>query len=145
MTRLALVLAAAGALLSGCSPRQFAGLLPLEPASPDFTTTSPNPEVCWQELPSSARLTEVVYDVKVYDSRGLSIAEKEGLTEPRYRLEKALTRGLKYEWTVRARYRFDGARRRTEWTEREDTWIRDGTIDPRARRYVPLVVKSDSE
>ena len=142
MSRPALVLAVAGALLAGCTPRQFAGLLPLEPASPDFTTTSPKPELCWQEVPSSARITDVVYDVKVYDSRGLLIVEKAGLTQPRYVVETALTFGLKYEWTVRARYRFDGARRRTEWTEREDTWRRDGSIDSRDRRYVPLIVES---
>ena len=138
MTRTALFLLA---LLSGCTPAKFAGLLPLEPEPPKFVTDSPTPELRWQALPADGRVTDVVYDLRIYDSSGGIRVEREGLTEPRWRVETALHPETAYEWTVRARYRRDGARRRTEWTEREDTWSRNGSIDGRERRYVPLTFK----
>jgi hypothetical protein len=81
--------------------------------------------------------------VKVYVHRSLW-AEREGLTEPRYVLESDLQPGTICEWTVRARYRIDGSRRRTEWTEREDTWSRSGTIAAHERRYIPLNITDES-
>ena len=141
-----LVAALAGLCLAGCAPREFAGLLPLEPAAPDFVVGSRSPELRWEELPTKTvapgrAVTEVVYDLKVYVAGSSTpLYERVGLTENRHRLEMELDSNEGYVWTVRARYRVDSARRMTEWTEREDTWERDGNMAPRHPQYVPLKV-----
>ena len=125
--------------LAGCS----APMVGLEPFPPGDPSTS-RPELRWEPLPLNAfaprfAVSEVCYDLRVFDGRATAYS-RDGLTEPRHRVEMILTPGKTYTWTVRARFRVDGARRRTEWTQRESSERRDGNVSPAPAELVSLKI-----
>jgi hypothetical protein len=126
--------------LVGCS----APMVGLKPCPPGEPSTS-RPELRWEPLPPAAfaarfAVSDVCYDLRVFDGRATAYS-RDGLTEPRHRVEMILTPGKTYTWTVRARFRVDGARRRTEWTQRESSERRDGTVVRASAELVPLKIE----
>ena len=129
-----------GVLLAGCSGR----MVGLEPEPPGQPSTS-RPELRWEPIAADAfgpsfAVSDVCYDLRVYEGRAL-VYSKDGLPEPRHRIEMTLTPGTDYTWTVRARFRIDGARRLTEWTQRDSSERRDGNIVRAPARLVPLTIE----
>ncbi len=61
------------------------------------------------------RFSDVVYDLEIYAYEGQLVYTKEGVKENEHRVEKALSPGGKFFWTVRARFKLDGKLRFTEW------------------------------
>ena len=125
---------------AGCSA-PMVGLKPFPPGEPSTS----RPELRWESLPLNAfaprfTLSEVCYDLRVFDGPA-AVYSRDGLTEPRHRVEMLLTPGKTYTWTVRARFRVDGARRRTEWTQRESSERRDGTVVNASAELVPLKIE----
>lgn len=127
-------------VLAGCSGR----MVGLEPDPPGQPSTS-RPELRWEPLPAGAfgpqfTVSEVLYDLRVFEGPAV-VYSRDGLTESRHRIETTLTPGKNYTWTVRARFRVDGARRRTDWTQRESSDRRDGNIVRAPARLVPLPIE----
>jgi hypothetical protein len=129
-----------GFVLAGCSGR----MVGLEPVPPGQPSTS-RPELRWEPLSAGAfgpkfTVSEVGYDLRVFEGRAL-VYSRDGLSESRHRIEMTLAPGKDYTWTVRARFRVDGARRRTDWTQRESSERRDGNVVRAPARLVPLAIE----
>jgi hypothetical protein len=139
MKSMALALLLLGSTLAGCVP--MAGLAPLPPEEPSTS----RPELRWKPLPVAAfaprfAVDEVRYDLRVYHDSAL-VYSRDGLLEPRHRIEMALTPGQTYSWTVRARFRVDGSRRRTDWTQKDSSARRDGNVVQAPAVLVPLPIE----
>jgi hypothetical protein len=138
--RIALVLL--GASLAGCAPAGLAGLAPINPPWPGYPSV--HPELQWEPLTAGERdprftIEDVRYDLRVYDGRSM-IYSVEGLTAPRHRIDMDLRRDTDYWWTVRARFRLNGAPRRTDWIQSDEFRNREARIAPVVDRYVPLKI-----
>ncbi len=126
-------------LAAGCA----APVVGLKPIPPERVFSYP--ELQWEPLPGNAfgsrfLVEEVRYDLRVFDGR-LLIYSRDGLSEPRHRVEEKLIPGKAYSWTVRARFRVDGARRRTDWTQKESSERRDGSLVQEPARLLPLKIE----
>lgn len=130
------------ALMAGCAADRYAGLLPVapDPARPDVEER--RPELRWEALVPPRGATDIVYDLRVYETTGESeVYAVEDLPGCAHRLERDLVPATTYRWTVRARFRLDGAPRLTPWTQVVGA-DRDGTVSPaRAVAGVPLRVR----
>ncbi len=86
------------------------------------------PTLRWESFPRPQDLKEdnalssiknVTYDLKIWRSEGnypaVLICSKQGLHEPRYKLEEPLEPCSRYFWTIRARFEIEGKGRVTEW------------------------------
>jgi len=127
------------ALLGACTPH-ISGLMPLEPAPDGGRTGSLQPLLRWEPLPESSdpRVTELVYDVQLLDGQGRVLREREGLTSCEYRVESPLAPDHEYCWTVRARFRWEGRRRQTDWSRLTDDDNRMALMAIPAARYLPF-------
>lgn len=92
------------------------------------------PTLKWEAFPrpldvagaggEAKRFDAVRYEVAIYEARSLAafyepgalIRRHTGLTEPAYRLDKALQPCARYFWSVRAHFMLDGWPRVTDWT-----------------------------
>jgi len=119
------------------------GLAPIEPATRGTLTgdqvigdvfewtkiNSLQPTLRWQSFPRQAdvaaapaemaRVTDVTYELVIAREQALAPAEvayrRDGLPRPEHRLETPLAPKTRYFWTVRARFKLDGATRVTGW------------------------------
>ena len=135
----AIALTILGFSLAGC-----AGMAGLEPLSPETSPTS-RPELRWEPLPTGSfgsrfTLSEVRYDLRVFHGSAL-VYSRDGLLEPQHRLEITLTPDQAYSWTVRARFRVDGSRRLTDWTQKESSGRRNGIVGQASATLVPLRIE----
>ncbi len=79
------------------------------------------PLIKWEPFPWSydqvpkERFNDIVYDLLIYEYEGPLVYAREGLQQNEHRLEKELSLGGKYLWTVRARFKLDRNLRFTEW------------------------------
>jgi hypothetical protein len=87
------------------------------------------PTLRWQGFPRNfdvetspeemSRVKNVRYDLVIAQERNLAAAEtvyrREGLSEAVHTVEKPLSPGTRYFWTVRARFELDGRQRVTDW------------------------------
>jgi hypothetical protein len=114
--------------------------MPLEPAPDGSRTESLQPVLRWEPLPeaSDPRVTELVYDVQLLDVQGWVLQEREGLSSCEYRVESPLAPNHEYRWTVRARFRWEGRRRQTDWSRLTDDNNRMAMLAIPAARYLPF-------
>ena len=136
------VLLIALAALAGCAQPGLTGMSPARPAWPGYPSV--HPELRWEplnaeSLGSGFLIEDVRYDLRVYDG-DWNLYSVEGLTEPRHRVAMELQRGREYGWTVRARFRLNGAPRRTDWIQDNFGGPRDAHLVPSGERYVPLKI-----
>jgi hypothetical protein len=134
------------ALLGACTPH-IRGLMPLEPAPDGSRTDSLQPLLRWEPLPEAAdpRVTELVYDVQLLDEKGWVLWERSGLTSCECRIDPPLAWNHDYCWTVRARFRWEGRRRQTEWSRLAESNDRLAVlVDPPAR-YLPFRTPASAE
>ena len=126
-------------LLSACTPH-INGLMPVEPAPDGSTVRSLRPLLRWEPLPEAGdpRITEMVYDVRVRNASGGLHIEREGLTSCEYRIETPLIGNHDYQWTVRARFRWEGRRRQTEWSRLSSPDDRLAVRSEAPARYLPF-------
>ena len=124
----------AAALGGGCAVTSpVLGLRPESPrAGSDFVPVEGRrPTLRWEAFPqprdreSDPRLLaatlDVTYDLRVWeavfdDYPGHLAYAKDGLPEPRHRVETDLKPDTRYVWTVRARFNLDGRARVTPWS-----------------------------
>jgi hypothetical protein len=127
------------AILGACTP-YVSGLMPVEPAPDGSRTASLQPVLRWEPLPeaSDARVSDLVYDVQLRGDSGALILDREGLTSCEYRVETPLTSDRDYSWTVRARFRWEGRRRQTEWSRLADNNDRLAVLPDPPVRYLPF-------
>jgi hypothetical protein len=127
------------ALLGACAPH-ISGLMPLEPAPDGSRTDSLQPVFRWEPLPeaSDPRVSELVYDVQLLDVQGWVLQERDGLTSCEYRPESPLAPDHQYCWTVRARFRWEGRRRQTDWSRLSDGNEAMAMLAIPAARYLPF-------
>jgi hypothetical protein len=130
------------AALAGCAQPGLAGMSPVRPAWPGYPSV--HPELRWEPLAAESLgerfvIEDVRYDLRVCDDRSV-LYSVEGLTEPRHRVDMELRRGKDYWWTVRARFRLNGAPRRTDWIQDDFGGARDAHLDPPRERLVPLKI-----
>lgn len=87
------------------------------------------PQLAWEALPTQVapwpaepweRTRDHRYDLRVWAERGGEpdevVYQRDGLTEPRHRLETPLAPGAQYFWSVRMRWTFDGHPRASRWS-----------------------------
>ncbi len=84
------------------------------------------------------RITELVYDVQVLYASGGGVLERDGLSGCEYRVEAPLEPSRAYAWTVRARFRWEGRRRRTEWSRLSDPGERLAVLEGPPSRSLPF-------
>lgn len=69
---------------------------------------------------ANAKDGDIVYDLRIWsvvdDAPGTLVYEREGLHEPRHRVETPLEPGSTYFWSVRMRFIVDGRVRSTRWS-----------------------------
>ena len=131
-----------GTWLAGCAPAGLAGLSPINPPWPGHVAV--HPTLQWEPLEAGSlspryEIEDVRYDLRVYSSSSV-VYSVEGLIEPLHRVEMELKRDTDYWWTVRARFRLNGASRRTDWIQREEFREREARIAPTVNRYVSLKI-----
>jgi hypothetical protein len=135
----------------------------------DVTTLSPRFE--WEPFPRSfdfqapnaggATITDVVYDLQVHEGRSehkgpMSLLPRPvyarfGLRESQHQMEEELSYCSWYFWTVRARFRLNGAPRVTEWAGAYYTaedWMFPGAVRRRGNpashsHYYPFRTPAD--
>jgi hypothetical protein len=127
-------------LLASCAPPIVSGLMPIEPAPDNSRTGSVRPLLRWEPMPDGddPRITDLVYDVQILDSAGWLLSERAGLTSCEYQVEAPLEYAHAYFWTVRARFRWEGRRRETEWSRLSDPAERLATLAVPAPKYLPF-------
>jgi len=104
-------------MAAGCMPR-ISGLLPVEPSPVGGKVTSLQPTLQWEALPirDDPHVSDVVYDLEIHTDKGDLFYLRNDLAAPEHRLEAVLAAKECYRWRVRARFRWDGKRRETQWT-----------------------------
>lgn len=120
------------ALLAGCAADRYAGLLPVAPHPSAPEVEERCPELRWEAFapPIGGRVSDVVYDLRIHDAQGETVIyAADGLPGCAHRIERELMTSTAYRWTVRARFRLDGAPRLTAWTQRA-AGHRDGAVSP---------------
>lgn len=129
----------------GACQAHISGLLPISPSPLNGRVDSLTPTLRWEALPvgDEARITEVVYDLKVLGQNGAVAYLKEGLTECEHRLELPLQPDARYEWTVRARFRWQGERRLTQWSGISRMQERQAFTPVPPGAYLPLRTSPD--
>jgi len=127
------------ALLAACAPH-VSGLMPLEPAPDGGAADSLRPVFRWEPMPGGddPRITELVYDVQVRNASGGIVLERDGLTACEYPVETPLEPSRAYVWTVRARFRWEGRRRWTEWSRLTDPGERLAVLVAPPPKYLPF-------
>ena len=120
------------------------GLMPLSPSPEHGGVDSLTPTLQWEPFATQgdARITEVVYDVRVMLPGGGVVYLKEGLPACEHRVESPLRPKTRYEWTVRARFRWEGQRRVTQWSELARDQDRTPSTPLPAHPYLPLATPS---
>lgn len=115
------------------------GLLPVSPP-PDARVESVQPTLRWEPLPSKEdpHVSEVVYDLRILRWDGFPVYECEGLAAPEHSLVSPLEPEERYLWTVRARFRWDGERRVTQWSGYSDPTERSELLQRPSLRYLTL-------
>lgn len=109
-----LILAAAAA--SGCTSH-ISGLMPVTPSPQNGRADSVQPLLRWEALTiTDARVTDVVYDLEVCTEDGKTVYQRSGLTTPEHQVEESLASKTRFRWRVRARFRWEGKRRETQWS-----------------------------
>lgn len=113
MKALILLLSCLGACVTPIS-----GLLPRSPSPKDGRVESLRPTLAWEAFSAgeSGMISDVTYDVKVMEVGGAIVYLREGVADCAHRLETALQPNHRYEWSVRARFRWHGERRLTQWS-----------------------------
>jgi hypothetical protein len=103
-------------MAAGCMPR-ISGLLPVEPSPVGGKVTTLQPTLQWEALPvrDDPHVSDVVYDLEIYTERGDLFYLRNDLGAAEHRLEAVLAAMERYRWRVRARFRWDGKRRETQW------------------------------
>ena len=126
-------------LLGACTPH-ISGLMPLEPAPDNSRIDSVQPLLRWEPMPGGddPRITDLVYDVRIHDSAGWLVQEHSGLHGCEVRVESPLGYSREYQWTVRARFRWEGLRRQTEWSRLSDPNERLAVLAGPPPRYLPF-------
>jgi len=126
-------------LLASCGVH-ISGLLPVSPAPLGGGVDSVQPTLRWEALPISLdpRVSEIVYDLRILRADGGPVYVREGLLKPEHSLETPLDPRRNYLWTVRARFRWNGDRRMTQWTAFSDPNDRLDWIPGSPTRYLPL-------
>jgi hypothetical protein len=115
MKRLAILLLTA-ASLSGCSSR-ISGLMPVNPSPMNGKVDSLRPLLQWEAFRiTDERVTDLVYDLEVLTEKGGVVYRRNGLQTPEHRLEQPLASKGTFRWHVRARFRWEGRRRETQWS-----------------------------
>ena len=66
------------------------------------------------------------------------MVERPGLTACEFRLEAPLAYDHAFRWTVRARFRWDGRRRQTEWSRLTDSNDRLAVLTIPRPHYLPF-------
>jgi hypothetical protein len=114
------------ALLGACVTH-ISGLKPIDPAPDNRRVASVQPTLKWESLPGAddARITDVVYDLRLLNDKGDVVVDRKNLTGCEYTIEQPLRYNQAYTWTVRARFRWEGRRRQTDWSR-----LRDGKERP---------------
>lgn len=126
-------------LLAACTPH-ISGLMPIEPAPDGGKVGSLRPTFRWEPMPGGddPRITDLVYDVQVLYASGGFVLQRDGLTECEYQVEKPLESSHDYVWTVRARFRWEGRRRWTEWSRLSDPGERLAVLVGPPPKYLPF-------
>jgi hypothetical protein len=126
-------------LLAACTPH-VSGLMPIEPAPDGGAAGSLRPVFRWEPMPGGddPRITELVYDVQVLHASGGLVVQRDGLTGCEYELEVPLEPSHAYVWTVRARFRWEGRRRSTEWSRLTDPGERLAILVGPPPKYLPF-------
>jgi hypothetical protein len=134
-----IVLPLALMLLAACTPR-ISGLMPIEPAPDNSRIDTVRPLLKWEPMPEGddPRITELVYDVQILNDSGSVLVERNGLTVCEFQVEHPLEYAHAYLWTVRARFRWDGRRRQTEWSRLSDSSERLAVLTIPLPRYLPF-------
>ena len=124
----------------GACTTHVSGLMPIEPAPDNSRTDTIQPLLRWEPMPGGEdpRISELVYDVQVLHASGWVFVERTGLTACEFRVEPPLAYNQTYRWTVRARFRWEGRRRQTEWSRLTDPNERLGILTMLPARYLPF-------
>lgn len=94
-----------------------------------YAAAGARPQLRWEAFPRQgdvaaaademARVKNVSYDLLIAREANMAPAEivyrREGLPRPEHTVAGALQAGMRYFWTVRARFELDGRQRLTEW------------------------------
>ena len=121
------------AFLSACTA-EVRGVKPIFPGPDDPCLDTVQPTFRWEPLPGAEdpRVSDLVYDVRVLIAlTDVVVASGEDLSACEYRIVTPLTYDQAYTWTVRARFRWEGRRRETEWSRLRN---------PQERRDQPAVL-----
>jgi len=131
-------------LLMGCAT-QVSGLHPLYPSAANGRVNVRNPTLQWEPLPWSgdAEVSDIRYDLKVLLSDGTPFYSREGLLTSEHTMEAPLEPGVAYVWTVRARFRWNGERRLTQWSRIWNPLGRESLTPEPAQAYLPLRTSSN--
>ena len=124
--------------LAACVPH-VSGLLPVSPSPNDGRVDSLTPKLQWEPFPErdDPHVTDVVYDLRVMGDGGAEFYSRQGLTTCAHKMEQALVPGRTYLWTVRVRFRWEGRRRESQWSELIKPFG-SASISASARVYFPL-------
>jgi len=126
-------------LLAACAPH-VSGLMPIEPAPDGGAIDSLRPVFRWEPMPGGddPRITDLVYDVQVLYATGGIALQRDGLTECEYQAETPLDSSRAYVWTVRARFRWEGRRRCTDWSRLTDPGERLAVLVGPPPKFLPF-------
>ena len=94
--------------------------------------------------------SDIVYDFEIYKYKDSLVYTRKGLKENRHQLEEPLEKDVTYLWTVRARFKYNGKPRVTEWGCFYKTHIvekgvshRELPIFPMFYGYYPFMIEED--
>jgi hypothetical protein len=127
------------ALLSACVTH-VSGLKPIDPAPDNPRVASVQPTLKWEPLPGAddARITDLVYDLRLLNDKGDVVVDRRSLASCEYTIEQPLRYNQAYTWTVRARFRWEGRRRQTEWSRLRDDKERPAVLVEPPAHYLPF-------
>ena len=127
-------------LLGACVTPSVSGLMPISPPPDNGRTDSVQPTLRWEPLPGGddPRITDLVYDVRVFEGRSGLLMDIQGLTACEYPFERPLQADREYRWTVRARFRWEGRRRQTDWSRLSDPTERSAMLAGPPPKYLPF-------
>lgn len=101
-------------------PTSYSGWEPDQPTDERPRAKSPSPAVLPNAPWANAKDGDSVYDVRIWsvvdDAPSTLVYERDGLLEPRHRLETPLEPKSTYFWSVRKRSLVDGRVRATRWS-----------------------------